>query len=98
MLVNNGSRSSYSFAVTVLNPSEPGNLSFSLNGRELASFALQSGTQRVILPPQELKDGRNNLSMRWDGKPKSISGKPFRTDKNLETYLLLSSPELLEDR
>ena len=97
LLVNNGSRSSDSFAVTVLNPSEPG-MSFSLNGRELASFVLQSGIQRVVLPGLELTGGRHILSLHWDGKPKSISGQPFRSDKNMGTYLLLSSPEMLEDR
>ena len=50
LLVNNGSRSSYSFAVTVLNPSEPGSLSFSLNGRELAHSCSRAASNASSCP------------------------------------------------
>ncbi len=98
LLVKEGGRSSYSFAMTILNPSQPGKLTFSLDGRELSSIALESGARRVVLPGLELSDGRHTLSLHWDGKPRSINGEPFRSGKNLEAYLTLSSPELLKDR
>jgi len=96
LLIKKGGRSAYSFAITVLNPWEPGNLKFSLDGRELSSSMLESGARRVVLPDLKLTEGRHVLSVHWDGKPTSINGEPFRSGKNLEVYLLLSSPELQE--
>jgi hypothetical protein len=98
LLINNGERAVYSFAITVLNPWEPGNLTFRLDGRELSSIRLESGAQRVLLPDLELTGDRQILSLQWDGKPKVISGEPFRSGGNLKVYLLLSEPELQKNQ
>ncbi len=96
LLVNDGSASSYSFTITVADPSAPGRLTFSLDGREVSSVELDTGAQRVTLPGLYLAPGRHTLSLQWSGKPVSIDGTPFRSPKNLEVYLLLSAPELQE--
>jgi hypothetical protein len=96
LLVNRGGKAVYSFVITVVNPGEQGNLTFSLDGREVSSVALQSGARRVVLPGLELTGGRHTLKLQWDGKPKSVSGDPFRSAGDLDAYLLVSSPEVLK--
>ncbi len=96
LLVNKGPGASYSLTVDLINPGPAGRLTFSLNGRKLGDLTLEKGNHRVTLSSLDLTPGDNTLSMRWDGKPVEINGKPFRAGVKLQAYLLVSQPELQE--
>lgn len=97
LLVNDGSSASYSLTLTIADPSGKGHLAFSLDGRQVSSVELSPGARRVTLQGLDLAHGRHVLSLHWDGKPVSIDGTAFRSQKSLDVYLLLSAPELQEE-
>ena len=94
LLVNRGSRGSYSLTYTINNPGPPGRLTFSLDGEELTSVGLNSGNTRVTLPGLELTNGRHSLGLHWDGKPQVVDGTPFRAGPRISVYLLFSNVDV----
>ena len=95
-LINNGPDAVYDFSLDYIDPDGRGTLTASLDGRQLARLGLEPGNSSLSLTGMKLSRGRHILRFNWTGNPASIDGRVFRTDGNVEGYLLFSRPSLKE--
>jgi len=84
------------FSITFTNPGNAGTISVRLDGQNLGQVKVAPGPGELRIPGVHLTRKRQMLSFEWDGPPVKTSGKPYKIEGNVDSYLLVTRPQFAE--
>jgi len=91
-ILNDAGKTTRDFFVTFNNPGGEGTIAVVLDGKSLGNVKVAHGDGELRIPSMRLTRGKHALSLRWNGRPASLSGAPFGLSGDIDLYLLLSRP------